>query len=204
MANSDALAAVHARLLEDSSYQFDFSNLAMPKEPTWVRQLSDFLQNIAPIMKFVFWGIVAAIVLSILYFIGRELWLRYKFHSGKEARAAPRPQWRPTHAEAEHLLLDADALAVEGKYGEAVHLILLRSIQDIEKHRPAAVGPALTSREISLLRALPDASRGSFSTIMRIVERNLFGGADISAADFAAARAEYTRFAFPDAWAVAR
>jgi hypothetical protein len=199
-AGPDALAAAHARLMKDASLQFNFGDYAPKPPPDWV--MPQFFRSIQPVLSVVFWCVVGAFVAWLLYFVIRELWLRYRPQRKRGAQVdAPKPQWRPTRAEAEHLLSDADALAASGNYEEAVHLILLRSIQDIDRHRPAAVRPALTSREIALLGALPDTARGAFATITRVVERSLFGGAKVAPEDFRSCRAEYTRFAFPDSWA---
>jgi hypothetical protein len=67
--------------------------------------------------------------------------------------------WRPDAAVARVLLADADALAAKGRYAEAAHLLLRRSVQDIEGSRPRLVRPALTSRDIAAHPGLPDAAR---------------------------------------------
>ena len=99
------------------------------------------------------------------------------------------------------LLADADALAARGLYAEAAHILLLRSVQDIEKRQPNAVRVSLTTREIMALKALPDAARPAFSRIGRTVESSLFGGAPVDSDAFAECRQAYEAFALPDAWA---
>jgi hypothetical protein len=98
------------------------------------------------------------------------------------------------------LLSDADALAAKGRYAEAIHLLLLRSIQEIAQHRPTILKPALTSREISALRELPEAARLAFAQIARIVEQALFAGREVGSHEYAQCRQAYERFAFPDLW----
>ena len=41
-------------------------------------------------------------------------------------------------------LADADALAAAGRFAEAVHLLLYRSVDDISDRRPGLVRPAMT------------------------------------------------------------
>jgi hypothetical protein len=201
----DAVALAHARLLKDASLQFGFSGVPSQSPPDWFWPIIRFLKFIEPGLEILFWCVVAGLVALLVYVVGRELWLRRWPQKRERAHAdSAAAQWRPTRAEAEHLLSDADALAESGNYGDAVHLILLRSIQDIDKHRPAAVKPASTSREIARLGALPDSARSAFATIARVVERSLFGGDAVAAADFKVCRAEYERFAFSDAWGARR
>ena len=61
--------------------------------------------------------------------------------------------------------------------------------------------PALTSRDIAGLEAMPPGPRRAFARIAERVERSFFGGREVDAADFAAARADYETFAFAEAWA---
>ena len=93
------------------------------------------------------------------------------------------------------LLDDADRLAAEGRYDEATHLLLKRSVGQIARARPDLLAPSSTAREIADLRALPEAARGSFAVIAERVERSLFALRGLSADDWQAARAAYAEFA---------
>ena len=199
----DALAQAHAQLIKATDLQFDFGTFQPEKPPAWLVALLKFLAAGEPVLKVLFWVVIAGRVAMLVYFIGRELWYRRWPRSEVRKRPPERPGlWRPTAEQALLLLSDADSLAASGAFEKAVHLLLLRSIQDIDKHRPAVVTPSLTSREISLLGALPGSTRGAFANIVRVCERGLFGGRPVDAADFAACRSEYERFAFPEAWAL--
>jgi hypothetical protein len=197
----DALAQAHAQLIKNADLQFDFGTFQPEKPPEWLLAVFRFLALGEPVLKVLFWCVIAGLVATLVYFIGRELWYRRWPRGAVRPRASElRRQWHPTAQEALLLLSDADALAASGAFEKAVHLLLLRSIQDIDKHRPAVVTPSLTSREISLLGELPGSTRGAFANIVRVSERGLFGGRPVGASDFAACRAEYERFAFPEAW----
>ena len=91
-------------------------------------------------------------------------------------------------------------IADQGLYAEAAHLLLLRSVQDIEKRQPRAVRISLTTREIAVLEVLPESARPAFSAIGRVVERSLFGGAPVGSSDFADCRQAYEDFALPAGW----
>ena len=66
--------------------------------------------------------------------------------------------------------------------------------------RPRSIKPALTSRNIAELDALPVSARPAFSRIARSVERSFFGGREVDAGDFAECRRAYEAFAIPNAW----
>ena len=191
----------HAALLSRTDLQFDFPAIVPPKIPEWLEALLRSLVGLLPVLKWVFWGAVALAALTALFFLGRELWrLRRPIRIVRDKPADMRAEWRPTAEQARILLEDADRLAAEGRYAEAVHLLLLRSVQDIADKRPRLLRPGLTSREIGSLDALPPSARGAFTEIARVVELNRFGGRPVTAQDFARCRSDYERFAFPDAW----
>lgn len=198
----EALSAAHAELLQDKAFQFDRASYQPPKPPDWLHWLGDFLKAAGPLLQWVFWIGVGILVLLILYGLGRELLrLGAPRPKGSPAPVQVQSEWRPDAETARDLLAAADALAAQGRFAEAAHLILLRSVEDIEAHRPQSVRPALTTREIASLTALPAAARPAFGKIARLVERSLFGGAPVDAADFADCRRDYEAFALPNGWA---
>lgn len=193
--------AAHAALAGDHALQFKFDAPPPPPEPpNWLADLFAFLSQLAPAFGWIFWIGVAAGVLGFLWLIGREI-IRIRMPD----RNKPRPpsgegEWRPAPAAAKALLSDADALAAQGRFDEAVHLLLLRSIGDIDGHLPNTVRPALTARDIAGLGRLPEAARPAFSRIARAVETSLFGGRSVDKETFLDCRQAYEAFAFPAAW----
>ena len=111
----------------------------------------------------------------------------------REAETAP--DWVPDAGDALALLEDADRLAAEGRYDEATHLLLKRSVGQIAAAQPDLLEPSSTAREIAELPALSDAARGAFGLIAGRVERSLFALRRLSAEDWDAARAAYAEFA---------
>ena len=103
--------------------------------------------------------------------------------------------WRPAEQEALALLDDADRLADEGRYDEATHLLLLRSVGQIAAARPELVEPSSTARELAGERQLPDAARRAFGRIAEPVERSLFALRALGQSDWQQARAAYADFA---------
>ena len=98
------------------------------------------------------------------------------------------------------LLDDADSLAAQGRFGEAIHLLLFRSIDDLAGRRPGVVRPALTSRDIADLDVLPSQPRAAFTRLAQAFERAFFGGQPVGAEVFDAARRDYEAFAFDAGW----
>jgi hypothetical protein len=104
-------------------------------------------------------------------------------------------EWRPDEATTTALLEDADRLAAEGRFDEATHLLLTRSVGQIAAARPDWVEPSSTARELAALPALSDAARDAFRVIAERVERSLFALSTLDRTDWEAARSAYARFA---------
>ncbi|MFN3816497.1 hypothetical protein [Brevundimonas sp.] len=196
------LAQAHAQLLKDQSLQFDRAGFTPPEIPVWLRWIGDALEVMAPLLTWAFWIGLILLAALILFAIGREI-VRLRRPPARPRK--PRPlvveEWRPDAQAARDLLAEADALATRGLYAEAAHILLLRSVQDIEKRQPNALAVSLTTREIMAMKALPDTARPAFSSIGRTVERSLFGGAPVDSDAFDECRRAYEAFALPDAWA---
>jgi len=166
------------------------------------RAIAAFFQAIGPALGYILLIIVVLALLAGLYMVfGESITLRGR---QKEKSSGPDisivPNLRPEEARAHALLEDADRLAAEGRFAEAVHLLLFRSIDDIQEKRTGLIGRSLTAREIGALSILPDAVRGALSPIIRIVERSFFGGRDVDESGWREARASYESFAFGEAW----
>jgi hypothetical protein len=195
------LARAHDALLRQGDLQFDLSAYQpAPGPPDWLKPLLDFLGSLASVFPYIFWGGLIIGGLAVLFFVLRELvGLRLPRFKRKPKAKPAEAEWRPSEARARTLLEEADRLAAQGRYDEATHLILFRSIEDIDGRWPNLVRPALTSRDIAAHHGLPDLARQTFGEIARVVERSFFGGARLGAADFAFCRGAYEAFALPGA-----
>lgn len=201
----DQLAQAHDRLLREPGLQFEFEALPPPPTlPEWLLAVFRFLGRLQPLFEVLFWTCIAALAGLIIFFVAREALRHYRSRKPRETGTSlVEPDWRPPVARARALLSDADRLAAEGRFAEAVHLLLFRSIEDIDAKRPHAVKPALTSRDILALGALPGAARKALSRLVAAVEWSYFGGRPVDSSVFSECRRAYEEFAFPDSWAEA-
>ena len=174
----------------------------VPELPEWLRALGRALEAIFapigrllgvswPVFQYVLIGLAVSLALFVLWRLLEPLVAKWR------NRPAPAEEevWAPSRAEAAALLEDADRLAAQGRFGEAAHLLLQRSVRQISDARPDWVIPASTAREISVLPMLPEGGRRAFATIADRVERCLFALRDLDAQDWAATRAAYADFA---------
>ncbi|MEE4452301.1 hypothetical protein [Novosphingobium resinovorum] len=171
--------------------------------PEWLKALGRLLEAIfAPIGKLLgmSWPVFQWILIGGAVLLGAFILWRLLLEPGLEAWRGRRPKaeqvhWTPNRAEAVALLEDADRLAAAGRYGEAAHLLLQRSVRQISDARPDWLNPASTAREIAVLPLLPETGRSAFAVIAQRVERAYFALRDLDAGDWTAARTAYAQFA---------
>jgi hypothetical protein len=189
------LDAAHRALLQHSDLQFQLTPPPVFKPPFWLKFIEPLFKALAPVLPYVFWACLILGAATILIFVAREMLsrrrdpVRWRANLGAESG-----DWRPAPEQARMLLADADRLAEQGRFEEAAHLILLRSIEDIQDRRPRLVRPALTSRDIGRLPGLPEAARETFVGIAEAVERSLFGGRSLDREAFVRCRQAYEAF----------
>lgn len=207
-ADEAAIARSVQRLHDDGSYQFSIPPRQEPPQinlPEWLKRFLAWLGGAGNwLVQGLMWLLIAAAVLFALYLlvpafrevVDRVIRSRRKVKTAEEADEG----WYPDAAVARNLLAEADALAAEGHFGAAVHLLLGRSIEDITNRRPGLLKPALTARAIALMEQLPAAARDAFGRLAAIVERSLWARRDIGVQDWEIARRDYEDFAFGTHW----
>lgn len=141
------------------------------------------------------WVLLGLLALAVIYAIARLLEPAFERRRKSAKADASEAEWAPSQDEALALLGDADRLAAEGRFDEATHLLLQRSVQHIAAARPAWVKRASTAREIAAISDLSDGARGTFALIAGRVERSLFALRRLDAGDWQAAREAYASFA---------
>ncbi|QBM76306.1 DUF4129 domain-containing protein [Sphingomonas sp. AAP5] len=220
---TDRFAAAHAALKADPAVQFTLQRAPPPPQPPeWLVQLGKWLGKLFepvgrallwigsrmphwPYARILLWGVLGLVAIAILWAVYTRVrhgeWRWPRFVRRRPTVSQPIDEaWAPDAAPVHEWLREADLLAAEGRYAEAVHHLLRRSIDDIARRRPQLVRPALTSRELSASSAIPFSARDLFAGIARLVERSLFGGRPVDASDWTQARAAYRDFALPGSW----
>ncbi|SEJ94820.1 protein of unknown function [Sphingobium sp. AP50] len=223
--SDDQLAAAHRALRAGGDVQFDMvAAPGRPPPPAWLKALGEWLEKVlapvgrflnwigsfmpdAPYARIFLWTMIGALALLILWIVVDRVrhgvwrlpqWRRRR--SAQGVAAAEEEDWTPAAAPARAWLEEADALAAKGRYGEAVHHLLLRSVEDLARRRPQIVRPALTSRDLAGAQGIPSAPRRLFSEIAAVVERSLFGGRSIDAEEWGRCRHAYADFAETRNW----
>ena len=173
----------------------------VPITPEWLKALGRFLEwLLSPFGRLLgaswSWVELALMIgaaIGALWIAWALLWPLWRDRKSRVEAAAP--EWAPAREEALALLEDADGLAAEGRYDEAAHLLLQRSIGQIAHARPDWLSPSSTAREIGAISALPQSARHAFAEIAGLVERARYALRALDAGDWSSARAAYTRFA---------
>ena len=178
-----------------------------PSPPEWLmtifEALGRFFEWSGPALKYALWVLAALLLLYFAYRLvpGFAAWVDRLRQRREPHEVGAIGIAEATAARAR--LADAEALARAGRFAEAVHLLLYRSIDDIAARRPGLVRPALTARDIAGAEGLPGTARTAFARIARAVEVSLFGGRPVDAAVWEECRQAYGALTVPQGWASA-
>lgn len=225
--SAERLSAAHRALRDGDDIQFAMApDPGPPKPPAWLKAFGEWLEEVlkpvghflnwvgsmmpeAPYARIFLWGIGIALVAMVLWIlvdrIRHGVWRmptlpRRRFVAPGIMGAAEEEGWQPEQGAARAWLQEADALAAQGRYTQAVHSLLLRGIEDIGRRRPQIVRPALTSRDLAHAEGIPTAPRRLFANIAAVVERSLFGGQEVDAGQWTVCRAAYADFVQARSW----
>jgi hypothetical protein len=88
-------------------------------------------------------------------------------------------------------LAAADRLSRDGRFVEAMHMLLLQGLADVRERLRETFADSLTSREILRGARLEPAGRTSLRDIIAAVERTYFGGYPAQAQDYEACRRSF-------------
>lgn len=147
----------------------------------------------ATLMTMVLWGMVAVVIVLVVFWLVSEL---SRYGGDPELPADERQDARAiVDAIIERPLGDADELARRGLFAEAIHTLLLRSLQELVRTAAVRVAPAMTSREILARVPLLADARSAFAGLITAVEITHFGDAEASATDYERCRQQFHLFA---------
>jgi len=159
----------------------------LPREPdvaTWHLELPPEI----------FWLVLIAGLAALLYSFWDELpiwrvgWRR-DWSDGAEDAAALEGK------APEEVAAAADDLARRGRFGEAMHALLLQSLADVRRRLDEQFADSLTSREILRNTRLPSQGREPLREIIARVERSYFGEYAAGPQDYMACRERFAELA---------
>ena len=189
-------------VLADRRFQSELPNEAEPAEiidqaePGWRFELPDGVFGLARLLMWVLIG--AGGVLLAVFIINEVTSLRQRLRGRApqtegSANAVPGRNGDPGSSTS---LDEADRLAGEGRYAEALHMLLLDCIAQLRRMRfDSLIAPSLTSREVASRLSLPEQASGALSAIVSAVELSHFGGRDADAGDYQHCRERYLQIA---------
>ncbi|MEX2618056.1 MAG: DUF4129 domain-containing protein [Alphaproteobacteria bacterium] len=155
---------------------------------------TDFEGSTRPLpdmFRYIAWTLIAAGIVYLVYLAMRKMRRDRK----RPAETEPVPARTAVQSGTPHSPLDeVERLARDGALADAVHLLLLRFIEDIRTQQGTAVQPALTSREVVASVSLPQTARASLAFIVASVERTRFGGMEIDRDTFEQCLEGYRNF----------
>lgn len=147
---------------------------------------------LSAVMRMIVFGILAVAVVMILLWLVRDL-RRGSDAESLEGEEVPQPT--VDQGVIERPVGDADELARAGRFAEAIHTLLLRTLVELVRATRTRVPASLTSREILERVPLVPAARAALYQLVSTVEVTYFGDEVPGAADYERCRGEFQRFA---------
>ncbi|HET7826384.1 MAG TPA: DUF4129 domain-containing protein [Anaeromyxobacter sp.] len=156
---------------------------SLPKEPTPPKPFDLPLGPLALLLRILLWTALAvAVVLAVS-------WLVRRLAGGARDAEVAEPA---AEAPPEIPIASAEALAREGRWAEAIHALLLETLQALS--RAARLAPSLTSREIVASVRIPARARDALQGLVLAVEISRFGGAPAAEGDYRACLSRFHAF----------
>jgi hypothetical protein len=146
------------------------------------------------LLSYILWGGIIFAVALLLFWMAMEL-LKYGGDDAAIAAGDVASPAAPDLSVIERPLGDAEELARRGEYREAIHTLLLRTLQELARTASVRVAPAMTSREILGRVPLLADARDALAGLITAVEVTHFGGDEASEADYIRCRAQFQVFA---------
>ncbi len=171
LAAADAAAALRERaaaLLREGGYQ-----ATLPRDPAPPRPFDLPLGPLELLLRILLWTAAAVAVALAVSWLVRRL-----SHPTADVEVPEAPPAAPVTIP----IASAEALAREGRFAEAIHALLLETLQALS--RAARLAPSLTSREIVARVPLPARAGEALAGLVAAVERSRFGGATAGEEDY--------------------
>jgi hypothetical protein len=160
------------KIYDWAGYQRDLPDDLPPDEP--VHEISSVSLDASPLLNVVLIGLVVvlAVMMAIWLRSGGLSALRWPVQDAGEASQPATTQRR----QLETRLGEADRSATQGDWAEAIHILLLTSIDLLRRRVGQDVPVAMTARELIGRAQLADAARADFAVLVGAAELCHFGG----------------------------
>ena len=157
--------------------------------------IAEFLGFLGPVLKIVFYLGLAAIIAWFIYFLVDKFDWSRRGQSDKNKVAVKRTIISNMPAKPVKRMVfslgDADALASNGNYSDAVHILLIAAIDVIQRKIKGFLAISETSREIVDNVQVSTDDRSLISHIVRQVESALFAGHVVKKEDYEFCRVKF-------------
>jgi Domain of unknown function (DUF4129) len=132
-------------------------------------------------------------VLVLLLVLGASAFLRSREKEGSAGEAEGELPQLGGGAAAESSLSEVDALAREGRFAEAVHVLFQITVNMLARGGRLVLEDAMTGREALGRARLDDGGRAALRDLVGVVETSLFGGGAVDADQYRQCVASYQR-----------
>ena len=154
--------------------------------PSWLDDLARFF---APLFKLIGYLLLAALIAAILYGLYQMIsGLRRPVAKDKLPDEPGSTELGLNEGAVQDWMARADALAAEGRYGDAVHSLLLSAIDDLKRRAARAIPLGWTAREVASDLPLNMSARQWLRLLVQATERARYAGRPVSAEDFSQCR----------------
>ena len=146
--------------------------------------------TVSSVAEVLFYGSLVAIAVVVFMTWRDNLWSSSRARH-LERSAEERTPTEKTAARMEKTQTEADKLACQGNFAEAMHTLLLRSVDELRCHLGVSIAASLTSREILRHVGLSSEGRFAFADIIDRVEVSYFGTHQPGADEYGACRSSF-------------
>jgi hypothetical protein len=174
---ADARADI-ASILSDRDYQ-----TALPQTPKPVKIKLPLRFEFGPVAEMLIWVIAAVIVILLAAYLAKlasgATWLSKKAGKDDGPDIAGFAKTSMMDGAGQTPFEEIERLAQAGRFGDAVHLLLLLCFEALRDQSPTARDAALTSREVLQRASLPAPAQSNLAFIVSAVEIGHFGGHNV-------------------------
>lgn len=150
---------------------------------------------VSGLVNMLMWVFIIVGAALLIFWIVTELMKSQEDPTVGDAKQGEDAHDAETRAIIDKPLGDADELAVQGKYAEAIHTLLLRTLQELARSAMVRVERSHTSREILARVPLLADAREALAGLITAVELTHFGDDPATEHDYARCREQFHRFA---------